>query len=49
MLQSKQRAMTDDYVQVFNIRNGEAALAFKTLPGSSINRLELGGALGTIR
>jgi hypothetical protein len=40
--------MTDD-VQVFNIRNGEAALAFKTLPGSSINRLELGGALGTIR
>jgi hypothetical protein len=46
--QSKQRSMTDD-VQVFNIRNGEAALAFKTLPGSSINRLELGGALGTIR
>jgi hypothetical protein len=37
------------FVQVFSIKNGEAALAFKTLPGTPINRLELGGAIGTLR
>ncbi|XP_022086868.1 Bardet-Biedl syndrome 7 protein homolog [Acanthaster planci] len=34
-------------LQCFNIKKREPVSAFKTLPGPKINRLELGGALGT--
>jgi hypothetical protein len=33
-------------LQVFSVKKGDIQLGFKTLPGASISRLELGGALG---
>ncbi|XP_072170884.1 BBSome complex member BBS7-like [Diadema setosum] len=35
-------------IQCFNIKKGEAVMAFKTLPGPKITRLELGGTLGSL-
>ena len=34
---------------MFNIKSGVPNIVFKTLPGLKINRVELGGALGTVR
>ena len=34
---------------MFSCKKGEVSHAFKTLPGSEITRLELGGALGKYR
>ncbi|PIK61079.1 putative Bardet-Biedl syndrome 7 protein [Apostichopus japonicus] len=34
-------------LQCFNMKKGEAQVAFKTLPGTKITRVELGGALGS--
>ena len=34
---------------MFNIKNGLPNIVFKTLPGPKINRVELGGALATVR
>ena len=34
---------------MFNIKSGVPNIVFKTLPGPKINRVELGGALGTVR
>ena len=37
-------------VQVFSVaKNQEIAHTFKTLPGQPISRIELGGALGTVK
>ena len=36
-------------VQVFFMKNGEPNYVFRTLPGPKVNRMELGGALGTVR
>ena len=39
----------DGVLQVFSSKKGEIHHQFKTLPGPEITRLELGGALGTIK
>ncbi|XP_075234502.1 BBSome complex member BBS7-like [Lycorma delicatula] len=36
-------------VQLFSLKKGEIQVAFKTLPGEKITRIQLGGALGTIQ
>ena len=49
---SQQRVVVGDddgVVQVFFIKNGEPNFVFRTLPGAKVNRMELGGALGTVR
>lgn len=38
----------DGVVQLFSVKRGEIQLAFKTLPGDKITRLNLGGALGKV-
>ncbi|KAA0187484.1 hypothetical protein HAZT_HAZT007675 [Hyalella azteca] len=37
----------DGLLQLFSMKRGALQLAFKTVPGKSITRLELGGALNT--
>ncbi len=39
----------DGVLQVFSIKRQEVQQSFKTLPTLPITRLELGGALGTIK
>ncbi|KAJ9601052.1 hypothetical protein L9F63_000787 [Diploptera punctata] len=39
----------DGVLQVFSLKKGDIQLNFKTLPGPGISRLELGGALGTVK
>ena len=49
---SQQRVVVGDedgVVQVFFMKNGEPNYVFRTLPGAKVNRMELGGALGTVR
>ncbi|TRY73217.1 hypothetical protein TCAL_01950 [Tigriopus californicus] len=49
---SQQRVAVADHagiLQVFSMKRQDVTLAFKTLPGPEIRRLELGGALGTVK
>ena len=39
----------DGVVQTFFMKNGEPNFVFRTLPGTKVKRMELGGALGTVR
>jgi Bardet-Biedl syndrome 7 protein len=39
----------DGVLQVFSVKKQEVGYAFKTLPTGPITRLELGGALGTVK
>lgn len=39
----------DGVVQVFFMKSGEPNFVFRTLPGTPVRRMELGGALGTVR
>ncbi|XP_047121866.1 Bardet-Biedl syndrome 7 protein homolog isoform X3 [Schistocerca piceifrons] len=39
----------DGVLQVFGVKKGEIHLVFKTLPGSPVSCLQLGGALGTVQ
>ena len=39
----------DGVLQVFVVKAGEPNFVFRTLPGAPITRMELGGALGTVR
>ena len=39
----------DGVVQVFFMKSGEPNYVFRTLPGTKVKRMELGGALGTVR
>ncbi|KAJ4432478.1 hypothetical protein ANN_21097, partial [Periplaneta americana] len=49
MMQKVAVADQDGVLQVFSVKKGDIQLGFKTLPGSAISRLELGGALGTVK
>ena len=49
--QQQRVALGDDdgVLQVFVVKAGEPNFVFRTLPGAPITRMELGGALGTVR
>ncbi|KDR14735.1 Bardet-Biedl syndrome 7 protein homolog isoform X2 [Zootermopsis nevadensis] len=49
MTQKVTVADQDGVLQVFSVKKGDIQIGFKTLPSAGISRLELGGALGTVK